>query len=359
MAKGFVFWPLPISPRPPASTAATGTHTRELRMLRNDVRSFTEADEFAASIRNAGVELSLSTPGPFIGRITYVHLHSLNMQRMSESHPCISHIEPHKGRAYLTFRTAPGPDVFQSGTELAVNSIAWLPPGEACFLRTLGPLHLGAMSLPVDDMYLLATAAGCALSAPPGHLAMTPPPSAMKTLLQLHREAGALAEKAPEILAHPEAARGLEQALVQAMVACFSTSDVRAERSTQRRHRTIMKRFHDALLADPDRPKYVPEMAAAVGTSVRSLTACCQEHLGMAAGRYLMLRRMNLARRALRAADPHRMTVANVAAKFGFWHFGRFAREYKSLFGEAPSVTLRGDQAWRKPYGLASAHGGL
>jgi len=49
---------------------------------------------------------------------------------------------------------------------------------------------------------------------------------------------------------------------------------------------------------------------------------------------------MNLARRALRDSSPERATVTEIATRYGFWQFGRFAGEYKSLFGEAPSATL-------------------
>jgi len=33
--------------------------------------------------------------------------------------------------------------------------------------------------------------------------------------------------------------------------------------------------------------------------------------------------------------------VADIAARWGFWHPSRFASEYKSLFGELPSATLK------------------
>jgi AraC family ethanolamine operon transcriptional activator len=60
---------------------------------------------------------------------------------------------------------------------------------------------------------------------------------------------------------------------------------------------------------------------------------------------YLLLRRMSLARRALRDGAPGRTSVTGVAADYGFWQFGRFAGGYKSLFGETPSTTLHRSRA--------------
>jgi AraC-like DNA-binding protein len=81
------------------------------------------------------------------------------------------------------------------------------------------------------------------------------------------------------------------------------------------------------------------EVCADIGISARSLTFCCQEQLGMSPMRYLWMRRMKLARRALQEAD-HSKTVTVIALSYGFSHLGRFSVGYRSLFRELPSATL-------------------
>jgi AraC-like DNA-binding protein len=102
-----------------------------------------------------------------------------------------------------------------------------------------------------------------------------------------------------------------------------------------------MRRLEELLEANSDRTLYLAELCAATGASDRTLRACCQEHLGMSPMRYLWLRRMHLARRALRAADLAAVTVTEIATSYGFWELGRFSVAYRSLFGESPSAALR------------------
>jgi transcriptional regulator GlxA family with amidase domain len=149
-----------------------------------------------------------------------------------------------------------------------------------------------------------------------------------------------LAEHAPAIIAHPEAARGLEQALVGAMVDCLAIGNVDEDRTTLRQHALIMRRFHTAVEEHLDEPLFIPELCKAIGVSERTLLACCQKQLKTGPKRYLLLRRLNLARRALRESTPISTTVTGVAMRYGFWQLGRFAGAYKALFGESPSAML-------------------
>jgi AraC-like DNA-binding protein len=311
-------------------------------MPSSTVRTFTDADDYAAAIRNTKAELTVTGRGHFSAKLIRIDLHHLWMQRFSENLPRIVHSAMMPGRASITFRTQPGPSLLWSGVELQPTSITRHSEGESSHQLTSGSACFGAMSLPVEKMVSVgAVIAGCDLSPPRDQLLVTAQPAAMAKLLRLHAAAGRLAEEAPEILANPNAARGLEQALIQAMVDCLGTGDVEEDRAARRRHDAIMRRFHPMLEANPQRALYLSDLCAEVGVAERTLQRCCHEHLGIGPKRFLLLRRMHLTRRALREADAAATTVARIATQFGFWELGRFAVSYKYLFGESPSFTLR------------------
>src|SRR6516162_3641927 len=102
-----------------------------------------------------------------------------------------------------------------------------------------------------------------------------------------------------------------------------------------------MRRPGATAAAESEPTLYMADPPAKVGASYWTLRDCCLDYLGMSPKRYLWLRRMHLARRALRRADAERTTVTEIATDYGFWELGRFSVAYRSLFGESPSAALR------------------
>ena len=92
-------------------------------------------------------------------------------------------------------------------------------------------------------------------------------------------------------------------------------------------------------LADRTERLRVPEIAAALGVSERTIRNDFERLFGIAPVRFLKLRRMQAARRALLAGEAN---VTRIAVEHGFYAFGRFAAEYRAVFGEPPSQTLKG-----------------
>jgi AraC family ethanolamine operon transcriptional activator len=101
----------------------------------------------------------------------------------------------------------------------------------------------------------------------------------------------------------------------------------------------VLQRF--TIIVDAiEQPFRLTDLCLLLGVSDRALRDYCRHAFGMSPKRYLLHRRMLHARHALQGADPARETVTTIAVGNGFRHLGRFAGEYRTLFGEAPSATL-------------------
>src|SRR5262249_48197139 len=203
---------------------------------------------------------------------------------------------------------------------------------ESSFQQSFGSVCFGSMSLPVEEMASIgATTAGCDLTPRRDALTHIPASQAMARLQRLHAAAGHLAENAPEIIADPNAARGLEQTLIEAMVACLDNGEAREDSVAQRRHELIMRRFRRVVEENPEESLYVPEICKAIGVAGRTLRLCCEEQLGMGPKHYLLLRRLHLVRRALRRASPAATTATQVGAPNGMCALVGFAAEHHSF----------------------------
>ena len=305
------------------------------------VRTFTDPEDYAEANGSSKSELTVSGRGHFTAKLVRIDLHRLSMQRFSDNLPRTAHSANLNGTAIISFPTQLGPSLVRNGVEMQPTNIVRHSENQVYHQRSSGSAHFGGMTLAVEDMAAIGEAmAGIDLTPPRDAMLVTPPPSAMATLQRLHAAAGHLAENAPEIIANPDAARGLEQELIETMISCLADGEVREDSVAQRHHELIMRRFRRVVEENPGEPLYIPEICKAIRVADRTLRLCCQQHLGMGPKRYLLLHRLHLARRALRRAEPDETTVTDTATRYGFWQLGRFAVEYQSLFGESPSVTL-------------------
>src|SRR4051794_31868352 len=130
-------------------------------MLSSNVSSFAEPEEFASSIQNTDAVISLTNRGLFVGDISRIAFHSLNIQRVSVNLPHVLRLVPRSGRTYAMFQANPVSDVCVGGTMLAADGIVQLAADEPLALRTSGPAGFGCMSLPSEEIHVV----GCDLTA--------------------------------------------------------------------------------------------------------------------------------------------------------------------------------------------------
>lgn len=114
----------------------------------------------------------------------------------------------------------------------------------------------------------------------------------------------------------------------------------RAANSGQRNHCRIVSQALDLLATAQDTPILLEDLCAATGASERTVRNAFNHCVGVSPHRYLVLHRLHRARHALMHARAGE-TVTSVCMRFGIWDVGRFAMQYRGLFGELPSQTLR------------------
>lgn len=304
---------------------------------------FDDAESYAAALRPAAVQITVTQPGQFAASLTDLDLGRVSLRRCEEIVARVAHVELPPGKAVFTFLAGAGHGVFFAGSELQRNAIVRHAAGRDYYQRTMGRAPLASISLPLDDLASLPGMPEFDAAPPPVSVTVLPSAHAMQRLLRLHEVATGMVANAPEVLRQQGAVHGLEHALIGALQDCLVGACIVYDSAGQHGHEAIMRRFAGALDASSGLTMFLPEMCAAIGVSARTLRACCHEHLGMGPKHFLMLRSMNLVRHALLAADCQVSSVTELATEFGFWELGRFAVTYRDLYGEAPSATLRRD----------------
>jgi AraC family transcriptional regulator, ethanolamine operon transcriptional activator len=103
----------------------------------------------------------------------------------------------------------------------------------------------------------------------------------------------------------------------------------------------VVKRAHDLVLARPEQPISVLDLCEKLRVSRRTIQNSFQSVTQMNPVSYLRAVRLAQVRRLLTTTSQNEVPVREAAMRWGFSNLGHFASDYKSLFGELPSQTLR------------------
>ena len=83
----------------------------------------------------------------------------------------------------------------------------------------------------------------------------------------------------------------------------------------------------------------VQQLCRETGVSERTLQYAFQGRFKLGPKAFLQAWRLNRVRRDLSVASPRQLTISDVANRYGFWHLGQFAADYRRQYGELPSET--------------------
>jgi AraC-like DNA-binding protein len=311
-------------------------------MPRSGTTGFIDAADYQASVRGANFNLVIGCQQDFKARLTWVELRHLCLLRGQENLPRVAQVSFLPERVFVSVPIRHDPPPIFDGVEVLSGDIVFHSRGERVHQRTRGPSEWGFISLAPEHLAARSRVlTGFDLVWPSVARILRPPRIDAARLLRQHAEACRLAETKPEMLAHREVARALEQDLLHTLVNCLTGNDVDNDSARKRYNANIIARFESVSAAHSEQHLKIPELCAAIDVPERTLRICCAEVLGMSPSRYLRLRRLNIARAVLRRLDPATASVADVAREYGFTELGRFAALYRTMFGETPSTTLR------------------
>lgn len=302
---------------------------------------YCDPDYYQTAVRGPNGVFSLLARGTFRAELTRIEFGRLLLRHGRESLPRLASSVTPAPKFGMLIWPRHGLLPVARGVQMIPGEMMCIGLGSHSHYRTLGPNEFIALIVDVEDLNDAAVELiGRELVLVPGK-AIRPPERLFTRLLSAVETVLCSVRENPSLLELPAASRSLEQSLLTPMILCLEQSEGREETISRGRHAVIAKRFEELVNANFDSPVPIPELSRMLGVPGRSLHTVCREQFGISPQRFLMLRRLHMARSALLGADPGSATVADIATGHAFWELGRFAVAYKALFGEAPSTTLR------------------
>lgn len=135
----------------------------------------------------------------------------------------------------------------------------------------------------------------------------------------------------------------LEHEFLRRLAACMraETPSLSKGDSTILARIDVARRVEKHLLDDLTLPQTVDDLCHVAGTSRRTLEYVFREYFGTSPKRFIKALRLNAARNDLLRGDHGSDHVEEIATGWGFNHMGQFSTDYRHMFGERPSDTLR------------------
>lgn len=306
------------------------------------VRHFSDPDDFGDALLGGQFDY-LPMPGQvFSATLRLLRVDDLVVQRSDTSaHIVRGAIEAGLAALIVPLRHPAKPARMNGDT--AAGAQAFLAPGGVEFHgHCPSATAWAAVSLPLPQLAALAELAPQQLGKLGDASLLSLPQAAAARLAGTLDQAARMAHELPSELALPGRATGLATALREA-VADTLTADARllsrprAGREAQR----VVRLAEEFMRTQIGQPIYREQLCTSLGVSLRKLHDAFVTVCGVSPQTYLKIRRLSLARQALRGASVRPSLVKSVALAHGFWHLGYFSRDYRALFGEPPSHTVK------------------
>jgi AraC-like DNA-binding protein len=157
-----------------------------------------------------------------------------------------------------------------------------------------------------------------------------------------------LADRQEGLLRHPLVVADMERALMTGLLVAQPNTYSRLLRTRAGDEDRSPTETAIALIdMHPERDYTIASLAQLVGVSVRTLEKEFRRQVGLPPNSYLRHVRLERVREELTVMTGGDKKVSEVAARWGIYHFGRFAQEYFRKYHEMPSETVHRNRSAR------------
>lgn len=169
---------------------------------------------------------------------------------------------------------------------------------------------------------------------------ITPPTHVLSSLRRLAGDLTRSSVEDPDLLASAAFIERWEFDLLEAVFDAVTGGRITDSRPMACSRSRVLRKALEIIRFRAGEPVTVGELCNLTGASMRSLRYAFEEEFALSPKQFLQTYRLGHVRRELRTASISRGAISDIANRWGFWHMGQFARDYRKMFGELPSDTL-------------------
>ena len=294
--------------------------------------TFTSVEEVEAALRQMGVDSDMRqrAPGPFRAERTSLQAESATLHVGSYNRAFSVHLPPPTGETGLLFGRSRAGRFLASGERVGDDALLVIPAGTNVDIVAPDLTASEAITIPEARFHESIDAICPTWNRP----------EEPTVVLGSAAKLGALRTELLDVLSAPEEER--LSRLVGETIAWLGEASPRSCRFVMPADKQqIARGVHAYLLQHYAEMVRMGEVCRELGVGLRTLQRCFREYFQISPFGYLKLLRHDQAHRELLAGHPATHRVADVATRHGFTHLGRFAVEFRKLFGELPRETLK------------------
>jgi AraC-like DNA-binding protein len=301
------------------------------------IRSLAEAGDLPLEQDDGACRATPLQPYPFLLRTSNLDLSGLTLQIGCSTPLAVLGAVP-TATAWLLLPLEGRSTLLLGGRIAETDGVAAFGAGADYEMANRADASWGLVAIPAAELVpLLSPPGGSPIRRPGAGAWLRADPGAWTRACMLMQDAAAVMEMDPGVFEVDEARRSLR---AEVLGACYDLLAGPVEAAAPRRAssslRRIVRTADDCLAAHPAQACDAAALAAAIGVSEAQLRSAFLAILGISTARYLLLRRLVMARTALLTPGHPRASVQETALALGFWNRRGFERAYRAMFGEAP-----------------------